>query len=307
MIMQRLKDSGATLLTAEQLRIKILTSKEPNNTITVEAQLAQLKAKTLLGTKIIANQIDSGLSKTARDWLGNINEISLDAIKVEADRILQTSQIAKLIIYGCTAVLTGPPNSGKSTLLNCLTGRQKAIVTDIKGTTRDWIEATCQIGSLSLTLIDTAGLEDGLDALQDSIEEAAQRKSSEIIQEADIVLLVLDNSQLYEAFNAQIIERMSNKTIITVLNKSDLPSRFDTDKLPGSLSNPVKISAKQGAGIDNLKHKIQQISGITNFDPQQPICFTTRQENLLEQLTKAQSKQQASSIITELLNGRLCV
>jgi len=233
MIMQRLKNSGATLLTAEQLRTKILSAQEPKNTIVVEAKLAQLKAKTLLGTKIIANQIGAGLSKTAIDWLEN--ETSLDDIKTEADRILQASQTAQLIIYGCTAVLTGPPNSGKSTLLNCLAGRQKAIVTDIKGTTRDWIEATCQIDSLSLTLIDTAGLEDESDTPLDMIDEAAQRKTTEIIQQADLVLLVLDNSRPKEEFDAQIIERASNKTIITILNKFDLPSRFDTTRLPKTL------------------------------------------------------------------------
>jgi len=303
MIMQRLKNSGATLLTAEQLRTKILSAQEPKNTIVVEAKLAQLKAKTLLGTKIIANQIGAGLSKTAIDWLEN--ETSLDDIKTEADRILQASQTAQLIIYGCTAVLTGPPNSGKSTLLNCLAGRQKAIVTDIKGTTRDWIEATCQIDSLSLTLIDTAGLEDESDTPLDMIDEAAQRKTTEIIQQADLVLLVLDNSRPKEEFDAQIIERASNKTIITILNKFDLPSRFDTTRLPKTLSNAVKISAKNNTGIENLKQKIQQISGVANIDPYQPICFTARQENLLEQLKNTQSKQQTVSMIEELLKGQV--
>jgi tRNA modification GTPase len=307
MIMQRLKNCGTTLITSEQLRTKILLAQEPDNAITVEAKLTLPKAKTLLGTKIIANQIDTGLSKTTTDWLEKINETSLDEIKAEADRILKASQTAKLVIYGCTAVLTGPPNSGKSTLLNCLAGRQKAIVTDIKGTTRDWIEATCQIGSLSLTLIDTAGLEDRLDTPQDMVEEAAQQKTSEMIQQADLVLLVLDNSQPTEELNARIIERMSNKTIITILNKSDLPSGFDTTRLPDILSNTVKISAKNGTGIEDLKQRIQQISGVTNFDPQQPICCTIRQKTLLELLAKAPSKQQGASIITELLNGQLCV
>ena len=307
MIMQRLQHCGASLLTAGQLRTKILTAQKPKNTIAVEAKLAQLKTKTLQGTKIIANQVDAGLSKAAQDWLSTIDETSLDEIKAEAVRILQASQTAKLIIYGCTTVLTGPPNSGKSTLLNCLAGRQKAIVTDIKGTTRDWIEATCQIGFLSLTLIDTAGLEDGFGDPQDTIGQIAQRKTTEILEQADLILLVLDNNQTVEEYDVKFIERIAHKRIVTILNKSDLPPKFDTTRLPNILSNTVKISAKEGAGIEDLKQKIQHTSDVADFDRQQPICFTGRQENLLKKLTNAQSKQQAASIIPELLNGRLCV
>jgi len=299
MIMQRLQNCGVSLLTAEQLRTKILTAQRPESAIAVEAKLAQLKAKTLQGTKIIA---DAGLGRKARDWLRDIGEITLDEIKGEATRILQRSQAAKLIIYGCTAVLTGPPNGGKSTLLNCLAGRQKAIVTDIKGTTRDWVEATCRIDSLSLTLIDTAGLEDGLGDPRDAIGQAAQKKTVEILEQANLVLLVLDNSQLVERFDARFIEIIANKRVITILNKSDLPSKFDTIRLPKIFSNTVKISAKEGTGIENLKQKILQTSDTINFDLRQPICFTRRQENLLEQLSNAKSKQQVVSIINELLS-----
>jgi tRNA modification GTPase len=295
------------LLTAEQLRTKILTTQERKNIIAVEAKLAQLRAKTLEGTKIITNQIDAGLTKKAQDWLNKIDDVSLDHIKTEATRILQASQTAKLMISGCKAVLTGPPNSGKSTLLNVLAGRQKAIVTDIKGTTRDWIEATYQIGGLSLTLIDTAGLEEGLVAPQNTIGQIAQKKTTEILKEADLVLLVLDNNQPVGKLDARFTEGIANKRIITILNKSDLPFRFDTDQLPGILSNPVRISAKETTGIDGLKQKILRTSGVTNFNPQQPVCFTKRQKNLLEQLANVQSEQQATSIITELINGRLCV
>ena len=305
MIMQRLQSCGATLLTAEQLRARILTAQEPNNPIAVEAKLAQLNAKTLQGTKILANQIDAGLSNKAQGWLSDIDNASLDKIKAEAVRILQASQTAKLIISGCTAVLTGPPNSGKSTLLNCLAGRQKAIVTDIKGTTRDWIEATCQIGSLSIMLIDTAGLEDGLVDPKNTVGQAAQKKTIEILKEADLVLLVLDNSQPFEKFDIQFIEKITNKKLITILNKSDLPSVFDTTRLPETLTSTVHISAKNSTGIEDLKQKILQTSGVTNFDLHQPVCFTDRQENLLQQLANVQSKHKATLILRELRNGQV--
>jgi tRNA modification GTPase len=305
MIMQLLGRHGAALLTTEQLLEKILTAQQPANTIAIEAKLAQAKAKTLHGTKIIANQIDAGLTQKARGWLENIDEISLDMIKTEAIEILQKSQAAKLIIYGCTAVLTGPPNSGKSTLLNCLAGRQKAIVTDIKGTTRDWVSTRCLLGPLSVKLIDTAGLNEKLQYPKDDIEESAQKKTVEILKQADIVLLILDNSQPAEGFDEQLLEKIGNKEIITVLNKSDLPAQFDAGRLPEKLSDTVLISAKEGTGIERLSEKIIKTTEAADFDFRGPVCFTARQKNLLKTLTNIKSKQQAIPITTELLNGHV--
>ena len=305
MIMQLLQRCGTTLLTAEQLLAKILTAQGPINTIAVEAKLAHAKAKAIEGTKAIANQIGAGLSMRAQDWLEGMDGVSLDRIKAEAIAILQKSQAAKLIIYGCTVVLAGPQNSGKSTLLNCLAGRQKAIVTNIKGTTRDWVEAECRAGSLSLALIDTAGLSREPMGPENTVEKAAQKKTAVILEQADMVLLVLDNSQPVEELDARISERIAGKNVITVLNKSDLPAKFDAAKLPKTLSNTVQISAKFGTGIETLKERIRQTSGAADFDLRQAICFTSRQENLLKQLINAKSKQQAASAITELLKGRM--
>jgi len=306
-IMQMLQRCGVTLLTAEQLLTKILSSQKAVNTIAIEAGLARLKAKTIEGTKIIANQIDAGLTEKAAGWLENINEISLNQISTQIGRILENSRTAKLIIDGCTAALIGPPNSGKSTLLNCLAGRQKAIVTDIKGTTRDWVEAVCRIESLSLRLIDTAGLDEELNAPEDIIEQVAQKKSIEVLQQADLVLLVLDNSKMNDRLDKKFLKKISGKLVLTVLNKCDLPAGFDTNKLPESMSNSIRISAKEGTGIENLLEKVRRICGISGFDLKVSVCFTQRQNNLLQQLVHTKSTQQAASIITELLNGRLCV
>jgi tRNA modification GTPase len=183
MIMELLVRHGAELISAEELLRRILTANESLNTIAIEAKLAQLNAKTLTGTKILANQIDGGLAK----WLENAKTAPLDQIAAEAEQILADSRAAKLIIAGCTIVLAGPPNSGKSTLLNRLAGRQKAIVTDIEGTTRDWVSAQCQIGPLSVTLIDTAGLDEKLAATsRKTIEKAAQEMTARILIELSL-------------------------------------------------------------------------------------------------------------------------
>ncbi len=308
MIMELLQRQGARLVTAEELLAKTLRAEKPIDTIALEAQLTQARARTIEGAKISANQIEGGLSKTAREWLENIDTKTAEQIAAEAGQILEASQTARLIIFGCKAVIAGPPNSGKSTLLNCLCGRQKAIVTDIKGTTRDWVAARCRMETLSVELIDTAGLDEKLATTpKDTIKKAAQQKAIQILEEADLVLLVLDNSETCNPLDERLLEKIAGKKVLTVLNKSDLPARFDVGKLPEELAEMVQISAKLGTGIENLTEKIRQVCGVAGFDLKTAVCITGRQEGLLEQLKAAKSREQMVSIITELLNGRLSV
>ena len=307
-IMKLLARNGATLLNRQELLAKMLFDQKPTSTIELEAGLTQPKAKTLEGTKIIANQTDAGLSRKARDWQKNISTMSLRQIKSEAEQVLVASRTARLIIAGCTIVLTGPPNTGKSTLLNHLAGKQKAIVTHIKGTTRDWVTAQCKIPPLFAELIDTAGLDERvLSASRQPVEKLSQQKTAEVLNKADLILLVLDNGQTADQLNNIAIDRIADKKILTVLNKSDLPTELEPNELPRILADTVKISAKLGTGVENLLTEIRKICAVVNFDLKVPVCFTDRQRDLLEKLKQAKSKQQATSIITQLLNGPLDV
>ncbi len=306
-IMQLLQQHKVTPLTPEHLLCKILSAEKHSTTIALEAKLTQINAKTIQGTKIIVNQTKDGLTETATEWLQNINTSSLSKIAADAGQILKNTQTAKFIIAGCTIVIAGPANSGKSTLLNYLAGKQKSIVTDIKGTTRDHVTAECQIGPLAARLIDTAGLDQTPPADPDTLEKIFQEKTVEILGKANLVLLVLDNSRPDNQLGEHLLEKIADKKVLTVLNKSDLPPKFDAAKLPELLSNTVLISAKSGAGIENLCKKIQQSCGVSDFDLKTTVCFTSRQETLLKQLQQAKSKDHALSIITELLNGPLRV
>jgi len=303
-IMKLLAAHGVELIDNEQMLAKILAGQGLTNKIELEAKLAQLSAKTIEGTKVLANQITAGLSKKVTEWLDNINTISLKQIKADACTILENSRPAKLIIHGCKTAIVGPPNTGKSTLLNCLAGREKAIVTDIRGTTRDWITAHCQTGPLALELIDTAGVDEKLaSAPENIVEKKSQEGTAQILEQADLVLLVLDNSQTADQLDRKLLEKITGKKVLAVLNKSDLAATFDIGKLPQHLGQFVQISAKCGTGIENLLTGIRRITGASDFDLHLAVCINDRQKDLLKRLKAVKSKRQAVSLITELLNS----
>jgi small GTP-binding protein len=304
--MKLLAQYGVELIDNEQMLAKILAGQGLTNTIELEAKLAQLSAKTIEGTKILANQIGFGLSKKATEWLDNINTIALKQIKADVCTILENSRPAKLIIHGCKTAIIGPPNTGKSTLLNCLAGREKAIVTDIKGTTRDWVTSHCQTGFLALELIDTAGLDEKIaSAPENIIEKKSQEGTAQILEQADLVLLVLDNSQPADQLDRRLLGKITDRMILTVLNKSDLVAKFDIGRLPQNLGRYVQISAKFGTGIENLLGKIRRITGTADFDLHLAVCINNRQKDLLKRLKTVKSKRQAVSLITELLKGQV--
>ena len=240
MIMKLLRQNGVKLLSAEQLLAKILAG---HNTIVIEAELTQPKVKTIEGAKIIANQINAGLNGIAKSWLENTNTMTLKEIADQVKTILQNSKTAKMIIYGCTIAIAGPPNTGKSTLLNCLCGRPKAIVADIKGTTRDWVSAQCRMGELSAELIDTAGLDETLAAgAENTVERQAQQKTIQILETADLVLLVLDNSQAAEQLDGKLLEKIAGKKIAVILADTEMISYGTIDVAVGSSGvNPCSI------------------------------------------------------------------
>jgi tRNA modification GTPase len=305
-IMELLRRQSVQIVPAEQLLARILASQEAVDTIAIEAKLALAAVKTTEGAAIIANQVKAGLYEKIRQWRDCLNSTPLEEIAAEAGDILKHSEPARLIISGCTIALVGPPNTGKSTLLNTLAGREKAIVSDIRGTTRDWVSAEIHIPPLAATIVDTAGLDPVVSDFA-GLDQAAQQKTVAMIERADLVLLVLDRSQPAERLPEPIVARFVGKRVITVLHKADLPRPVDLTCPPGHLGDPVQISAKLGTGIDNLIHAIHRVCGVTAFDAHGPIAFSDRQRRLLELLQHSHSKANVRSTIWELLENPLSV
>jgi tRNA modification GTPase len=302
-IMKQLQSQGVELLDAEAMLGRIFSKEEPADSIAAEAKLVLTKAKTVEGARIIIEQIEGGLSQRVRQWSGQIDATQPGEIADEARQILRDSEIARRIISGCTIVLIGPPNTGKSTLLNALAGSETAIVTDFAGTTRDWVSVEMLMPPIAATLIDTAGLDAELAATSEAgIDLAAQARSREMIGRADLVLLVLDRSQPKASVDERLLQSLSGKPVLTVLNKADLPSQPNAD-LPPTLGLAVRISAKHAMGLDGLIATIHRALAVADFPPNAPVAFTPRQHALLGHLIAATHPADAAPILANLLRG----
>ncbi len=189
--------------------------------------------------------------------IDNIKE-SLYSLKEESKDMLETSDHGKIIREGIKTVIVGKPNVGKSSLLNTLLQENKAIVTDIPGTTRDVIEDYVIIGGVLLHIIDTAGIRD----TDDYVESIGVEKSKALIKEADLIIMLLDVSQPLTSEDEEIIRYIDDKEALLLLNKIDLPFVMDKEKLSTLLSGKkvLEVSLKDKTGIEEIKDYIYNMA-----------------------------------------------
>jgi len=170
------------------------------------------------------------------------------AVREKMRKLLQTAKTGQLLKNGIKTAIIGRPNVGKSSLLNQLMREEKAIVTNIAGTTRDTVEGFVNIGGLTLNLIDTAGIRQTTDV----IELIGVEKSKKILENAELILLVLDSSELLTAEDTELLKLTENKNRIIILNKSDLNQKISTS----NLSSFVSTSMIDNSGITQLENDI---------------------------------------------------
>ena len=192
------------------------------------------------------------------------NEILLPAIESLSKRIgaiIDKAHYGKLIRDGIKTAIIGRPNVGKSSILNALLREDKAIVTEIQGTTRDIVEGRINIGGIILNLIDTAGIRES----EDIVERIGIDKAKAVIEDAELILFVLDNNQELTGEDKQLLELTKHKKRIVIINKSDLDK-----ELTHSFDNSVEISALHKQGIDRLEETIRDmfLSGDINVTDQ---------------------------------------
>ncbi|MBR6517383.1 MAG: tRNA uridine-5-carboxymethylaminomethyl(34) synthesis GTPase MnmE [Bacilli bacterium] len=181
---------------------------------------------------------------------------AIESIYNDVYNLLEKSKSAKYLKNGVDTAIVGRPNVGKSSLLNALLEEQKAIVTNIPGTTRDLVEAKINLGSVTLNLIDTAGIRETLDI----VEQIGVSKSLDIINKAELVLLVLDGSVPLTQEDKELIEKIKDKKHLIIINKNDLGIKIDLTQF----EHPIVISTNDENKIDNLKEEIIKLIKVEN-------------------------------------------
>ena len=192
---------------------------------------------------------------TNQDILNQINQI-----EESINNILKNSRDNQLINEGIKTAIIGKPNVGKSSILNKLLNEEKAIVTDIPGTTRDIVEGYILINGIMLKIIDTAGLR----KTDDIVENIGVEKSLKILNQADLVLYVLNNNEPLEESDLEIINELKNRKYLIIINKMDLENKLDYSKLDND--KIIKISALDNSCVENIKNKISEIYNLEELN-----------------------------------------
>jgi len=245
-----------------------------------EAVLEVIEARTDASLRVAAAHLTGGLGRrlgevraallatlarveAALDFPEEAAELPPQALKAEMavlgqelENLRQTYRQGRLLREGVRVVLAGRPNVGKSSLLNRLLKADRAIVTDIPGTTRDVIEETINLGGVPLRLSDTAGLRKA----RDRVEELGVARSREQLAQADLILYLVDGSEPFASEDVQVLGELADRLALAVVNKADLPQKLDLQEICRLVSSPVvEISALTGQGLDRLEQAVMDL------------------------------------------------
>ena len=257
-----------------------------------EAVMDMIDAKTETQRKMAANQIDGKTSSLINELrsdmvqiISNIN-VNIDypeyddvdiitndilipkitKLKDKIKKILKESENGKIIKEGIKTSIVGRPNVGKSSLLNALLQEDKAIVTNIAGTTRAIVEGQITINGMLLNMIDTAGIRD----TEDIIEAIGVEKSLKIMEQADLILFMINNNEELTRDILDLLNKIKEKKYIVLINKMDLESKIDRKKLNIDLNKIVELSITEDKGINELKEKIVELFNINEIETKDP-------------------------------------
>ena len=221
----------------------------------VQKKIKEIREEIIYHTAFIETALDDP-EHISVDGYGEKLHGVVDNLLEELDRLVKSSDNGRIIKEGIKTVIVGKPNAGKSSLLNVLVGEDRAIVTDIAGTTRDVLEESIQLNGISLNIMDTAGIRD----TEDIVEKIGVDKAKTHANEADLVIYVVDASRNLDENDLDIIEMIRDKKAVILLNKSDLDTVINEEIIKNHIDKPVlSISAKEEQGIRELEDTLKEM------------------------------------------------
>ena len=221
----------------------------------VQKAICDIREKIIYHIAYIESALDDPEHISLEGYPQELLEV-VDKEQLEIKKLLKSSSDGKMIQEGIQTVILGKPNAGKSSLLNLLLGENRAIVTDIAGTTRDILEEYITIHVITIKIVDTAGIRE----TEDIVEKIGVDRAREMAQKADLILYVVDSSVPLDSNDEEIMSMLNGKKAIILYNKTDLKAAIEIDRLREKAGHPViPISAKEETGITELEEKIKDM------------------------------------------------
>ena len=248
----------------------------------VRKTVQNIREKLLYHIAYIESALDDPEHISLDGYPEKLSGIVSDVIK-KIDKLLANSDNGKMLKEGISTVIVGKPNAGKSSLLNSLVGEEKAIVTDIAGTTRDVLEEQINLNGILLNIIDTAGIRD----TEDVVEKIGVERAKKYLNNADLVIYVVDTSTALDENDHEIMELLKDRHAIVLLNKSDLSPVTTVEDIRKHLDKKmISISAKEQTGMDDLEETIKEMffSGEVTFNDEVYITNIRHKTSLQEAL-----------------------
>lgn len=222
---------------------------------TVQKKIKEIREEIIYHTAFIETALDDP-EHISVDGYGEKLKVTVDNLLEEIDELLKSSDNGRIIKEGIKTVIVGKPNAGKSSLLNVLVGEDRAIVTDIAGTTRDVLEESIQLNGISLNIMDTAGIRD----TSDIVEKIGVDKAKNYANEADLIIYVVDASRELDENDFDIIHMIQEKKAVVLLNKSDLDTVVTENMIKSYIDKPIlSISTKEESGIKELEDTLKNM------------------------------------------------
>lgn len=298
-----------------------------------EAVIDIINSKTVESLKIAANNLKGNIKSEIYRIKNEILEImaqleaSVDFIEEDLQTIPYKELMDKIVVIqksteqlvidekkgeiiknGIKVAIVGKPNVGKSSILNLLSKKDKAIVTEVPGTTRDAIEEILYVEGIPMILVDTAGIRN----TEDKIEKMGVAKTLKHIDEAEIVVIVLDGSRDFDKLDSAIIKRLEKKNVICCINKKDIKQKINIDniRIHYPTENIIKISALKGYGAKKLESRIKKIILNDETNLSDRIIINARQKEILKKvisLLKKASKSMKSGLSEEFPSADLMI